>query len=133
MKWPADADWVIGVLPGTEETRAFFDAGFFAAMKPTARFINIGRGMSVDEPALLDALQSGGIAGAGLDVFATEPLPDDDPLWSAPNLIVSPHISGDYLEYQQDLVAQFLGNVDRYLSGEPLINVVDKAAGYVRD
>ena len=129
----ADADWVIGVLPATEETQAFFDASFFAAMKPTARFINIGRGMSVDEAALLGALQSGGIAGAGLDVFATEPLPDDSPIWTAPNLIVSPHISGDYIEYQQDLVAQFLENVDRYLNGEPLINVVDKAAGYVRD
>ena len=129
----ADADWVIGVLPGTEETRTFFDAEFFAAMKPTARFINIGRGMSVDEAALLNALETGAIAGAALDVFATEPLPDDDPLWSAPNLIVSPHISGDYNEYQQDLVGQFLDNVERYLNGDTLINVVDKAAGYVRD
>ncbi|MGI9413415.1 MAG: D-2-hydroxyacid dehydrogenase [Hyphomicrobiales bacterium] len=129
----AGADWVIGVLPGTEETRKFFDAAFFAAMKSGARFINIGRGMSVDETALLAALNSGTIAGAALDVFTTEPLPADDPLWSAPNLIVSPHISGDYNEYPQDLVAQFLGNVERYLSGGALVNVVDKAAGYVRD
>ena len=102
-------------------------------MKPTARFYNIGRGASVDEAALISALEAGTIAGAGLDVFANEPLPEDDPVWSAPNMIVSPHISGDYIGHREDMVRQFAGNLERYLKGEPLVNVVDKVAGYVRD
>lgn len=129
----AAADWVIGVLPSTPETKGHFDAAFFANMKPTARFYNIGRGTAVDEPALIDALKGGVIAGAGLDVFATEPLPDDDPIWTAPNLLVSPHISGDFIGHQEAMVDQFLGNLERYLDGQPLANVVDKEAGYVRD
>lgn len=129
----AEADWVIGILPGTDETRNHFDEAFFARMKPTARFYNIGRGSAVDEAALAAALASGSIAGAGLDVFRTEPLPDDDLLWSAPNLIVSPHVSGDYIGHREAMVDQFLENLDRYVSGEPLLNVVNKAAGYVRD
>lgn len=129
----AEADWVIGVLPGTSETRNYFDAAFFSRMKPTSRFINIGRGTSLDEAALVSALEAATIAGAALDVFVTEPLPDDNPIWTAPNLIVSPHISGDYIGHKEDMVTQFLDNLDRYLDGRPLVNVVDKVAGYVRD
>lgn len=129
----ANADWVIGVLPDTDETRGHFDAAFFSGMKPGARFYNIGRGTAVDEAALLAALQAGAIAGAGLDVFATEPLPEDDPLWTAPNLCVSPHISGDFDGVHKVMVQQFLDNLERYECGEPLANVVDKVAGYVRD
>ena len=127
------ADWVIGILPSTAETQNHFDAAFFANMKPSARFYNIGRGTAVDETALIAALQAGGIAGAGLDVFATEPLPDDDPIWTAPNLLVSPHISGDFIGHQKAMVGQFLDNLKRHLGGDPLVNVVDKIAGYVRD
>jgi phosphoglycerate dehydrogenase-like enzyme len=129
----AEADWVIGVLPGTDETKNHFNAAFFERMKPTARFYNIGRGTAVDEAALVAALEAGSIAGAGLDVFAAEPLPQDDPIWSAPNLIVSPHISGDFIGHQEAMVGQFIENLERYLAGTPLENIVDKQAGYVRD
>ena len=128
-----EADWVIGVLPGTAETRGHFDASFFDAMKPQARFYNVGRGSAVDEAALADALNTGKIAGAGLDVFATEPLPADSALWTAKNIIVSPHMSGDYVGHRQFMVRQFLDNLERYGRGEKLVNVVDKEAGYVRD
>lgn len=128
-----EADWVIGVLPGTAETRGHFDAGFFDAMKPQARFYNLGRGSAVDETALADALNGDKIAGAGLDVFATEPLPKDSVLWTAKNIIVSPHMSGDFVGHREFMVRQFLDNLERYGRGEPLVNVVDKQAGYVRD
>ena len=127
-----DADWVVGVLPGTAQTRNFFTAGFLAAMKPTARFINIGRGDALDEQALVSTLKTGGIAGAMLDVFRTEPLPPDSPLWTTPNLFISPHMSGDHTECEADVLALFLGNFQRYLAGEELVNVVDKKLGFVR-
>ena len=129
----AAADWVIGILPSTPDTQNHFDAAFFANMKPTARFYNIGRGTAVDEAALIAALEESSIAGAGLDVFATEPLPDDDPIWTTPNLLVSPHISGDFIGHQEAMVDQFLDNLERFVGGRPLTNVVDKEAGYVRD
>jgi phosphoglycerate dehydrogenase-like enzyme len=128
----AEADWVISVMPLTPDTENFFDASFFAAMKPSARFVNLGRGRSVDEAALLAALNDGQIAGAMLDVYTQEPLPDNSPLWTAPNLTVSPHMSGDYNASQADMVAQFLANLDRFIAGKPLANVVDKQLGFVR-
>ena len=91
----ADADYVIDAMPLTPQTGHVFDAAAFAAMKPTARFINVGRGKTVVEAALVDALASGGIAGAALDVFEEEPLPADSPLWDMENVIVCPHMSGD--------------------------------------
>ncbi len=129
----ARADWVIGVLPETEHTFSVFGANFFATMKSSARFINIGRGSAVDEGALAAALTGKTIAGAALDVFRTEPLPAEDPLWNAPNLIVSPHMSGDYRGYLDDVFALFISNLSNYLEGAPLSNVIDKRAGYVRD
>ena len=128
----ARADWVIGILPGTEQTRDYFTEDFLAAMKPTARFINIGRGNALDEAALVAALETGSIAGAMLDVFLTEPLPPDSPLWSAPNLVVSPHMSGDHTDCDADVLALFLENFRRYTAGDELINVVDKKLGFVR-
>lgn len=127
-----DADWVIGVMPLTDATRDFFGASVFASMKPSARFINVGRGQSVDEAALAAALGEGRIAGAMLDVFREEPLPADSPLWSVPNLTVSPHMSGDYRSSQADMVAQFLDNLERLVAGRSLLNVVDKHAGFVQ-
>ncbi len=127
----AAADWVIGVLPLTAETTGYFGAELFAAMKPGARFVNIGRGASVDEAALIAALKSGHVAGAMLDVFQTEPLGMDDPIWQAPNIVISPHMSGDYAGYRADMVQQFLGNFRRYQKGEAPLNLVDKSLGFV--
>ncbi len=125
-----DADWVIGVLPSTGATRNVFDQSLFTSMKPGARFINIGRGDAQDETALIEALNNGQIAGAMLDVFQQEPLPPDSPLWDTPNLFVSPHISGDFHSFQEDMVHQFTTNLSRYRAGEPLDNLVDKTHGY---
>ena len=125
------ADDVVNVLPNTSATRHLFDAEVFAAMRPHARFLNVGRGSTVDEPALIAALTEGRIAGAALDVFAEEPLPETSPLWDLPNVIVSPHMSGDFAGWREALVELFVDNLRRYLGGEPLRNVVDKERGYV--
>lgn len=127
----AAADYVINVTPLTEATHNLFSSIRFAAMKPAARFINVGRGASVDEPALKKALDNGIIAGAALDVFQTEPLPADSPLWSTENLIISPHMSGDFFGHERALVELFVENLRRYRAGIPLKNVVDKLAGFV--
>ena len=107
-----------------------FDAAAFAAMKPTAFFVNIGRGATVDEAALIDALAAGGIGGAALDVFEVEPLPADSPLWTMPIVLVSPHRAGDHDAWPRDVVELFADNLRRYLAGEPLRNVVDVSLGY---
>jgi phosphoglycerate dehydrogenase-like enzyme len=127
----AEADWVIAVMPDTAETRGYFGVDEFAAMRPSARFINVGRGSSVDEAALLAALVENRIAGAALDVFREEPLPNASGLWSAPNAIVTPHVSGDFKGFEAAVCAQFLDNLERYSDGLDLLNVVDKRAGYV--
>ena len=103
----------------------------FEAMEPWARFVNVGRGSTVDQRALLRALETGAIAGAALDVFEEEPLPEDDPLWTVPNVIVSPHMAGDAAGWREGVVELFVRNLERYLTGRPLLNVVDKARGYV--
>lgn len=125
-----DADYVIGVAPLTERTRHLFGAAQFRAMRDSAIFINVGRGPSVDEAALVEALRSGAIAGAGLDVFETEPLPADSPLWEMDNVLVSPHMSGDFEGYAQAIAALFLSNFARYRNGEPLRNIIDKTNGF---
>ena len=126
----ADVEWIIGVLPSTAETRGIFDRKFFSAMRPEAHFVNIGRGDAQDEDALREALETGAIAGAMLDVFRAEPLPAESPLWDTPNLFVSPHMSGDYHSFTEDIVRQFIDNLNRYRDGLPLKNLVDKALGY---
>jgi phosphoglycerate dehydrogenase-like enzyme len=125
------ADYVVNVLPGTDRTRHLFDRDVIAAMRPTARFVNVGRGSTVDETALARALQDGGLAGAALDVFEEEPLPAESPLWDMPNVIVSPHMAGDFAGFREALVELFVQNLERYLTGLPLENVVDKQRGYV--
>ncbi|TDC77026.1 D-2-hydroxyacid dehydrogenase [Streptomyces hainanensis] len=125
------ADWVVCAAPLTPETTGLFDAAAFARMKPTARFINVGRGQHVVERDLVAALRAGTLAGAALDVFENEPLPADSPLWDVPGLVVSPHMSGDTFGWRDDLGEQFLDNFDRWHAGEPLFNVVDKDLGYV--
>lgn len=125
------ADYVVLITPLTPETEDMFDAEQFAAMKPEAQFINIGRGRLVDEDALLSALQNGEIGGAALDVFREEPLPSENPLWSAPNTVISPHNSGDFEGHQTTLAALFLMNFRCYRAGTRLTNLVDKSVGFV--
>lgn len=124
------ADYVVLITPLTPQTRGLFDAARFAAMAPHARFINVGRGALVNEAALLDALRRGDLAGAALDVFVTEPLPAQSPLWDAPNLIVSPHMSGDTHDYREVVAARFAENLRRFAAGQPLGNLIDKSLGF---
>lgn len=124
-------DYVVAVAPLTEETKGMFDAAAFAAMKPAARFVNVGRGELVVTGDLIEALRSGALAGAALDVFDTEPLPSDSPLWTMKNVLVSPHMSGDFVGWRDTLVEVFADNFARWQTGAPLRNVVDKQLGYV--
>lgn len=126
----ADADHVLDALPLAPGTERLFDAAAFAAMAPGAVFLNVGRGGTVDEAALRDALGRGHLAAAALDVFDDEPLPDDSPWWETPGVIVSPHVCGDIEGWEELVVDVFLDNLDRFDRGEPLRHVVDKAAGF---
>ncbi|MEJ2187743.1 MAG: D-2-hydroxyacid dehydrogenase [Gemmatimonadota bacterium] len=121
---------VVVTAPGTEETAGMLDAGALARMQPHAVLVNVGRGRIVDEDALVAALRDGTIGGAALDVFATEPLPDGHPLWTAPNVLITPHVSAYTEHYWEREVELVVANVRRYVSGQPLLNVVDKSAGY---
>jgi phosphoglycerate dehydrogenase-like enzyme len=125
------ADYVVNALPATPATRHLFDAPVFESMRRSARFINVGRGATVDEAALIEALRGARIAGAALDVFEREPLPPDSPFWELPNTIVSPHMSGDFEGWLEAVVRLFVDNLRRFVAGEPLLNVVDKRQGYV--
>lgn len=118
------ADWVAVALPLADETRNTFHAERFARMKKGAHFINVGRGELVDEPALIAALQSGHLAGAALDVFATEPLPEDSPLWDMPNVIITPHSSGASPKAGLRSESLFVSNLQKYLNGDALMNEV---------
>jgi phosphoglycerate dehydrogenase-like enzyme len=126
----ADADIVFDALPLTPTTAHYVDAHAFAAMRPTTRFLNVGRGGTVDEAALIDALAGGRLAGAALDVFEVEPLPEESPLWSMPNVIVSPHICGDFDGWERASVQILLDNLGRFVRGEPLRNLVDTNLGF---
>ncbi|WP_433725603.1 D-2-hydroxyacid dehydrogenase [Nocardia sp. CA-129566] len=125
------ADYVVAVAPLTPRTRGMFDAKAFAAMKPHARFVNVGRGELVVTDDLVDALRSGSIAGAALDVVDPEPLPARHPLWDLPNVLITPHNSGDFSGWRTEVVTAFTANFDKWIAGRPLDNVVDKALGYV--
>ncbi|ADD41606.1 D-2-hydroxyacid dehydrogenase [Stackebrandtia nassauensis] len=126
-----EADYVVAVAPLTEQTKGAFDARAFAAMKPTARFVNVGRGELVITKDLIAALRSQQIAGAALDVFDVEPLPSDSPLWMMQNVLVSAHMSGDVIGWRNILVERFIENFERWRTRQPLHNVVDKQLGYV--
>lgn len=125
------ADYVVAVAPLTEQTKGMFDAEAFAAMKPGSRFVNVGRGELVVTSDLIGALRDGSLAGAALDVFDTEPLPAESPLWTMENVLISPHMSGDFVGWRNTLVEVFADNFRRWRAGEPLRNVVDKQLGYV--
>ncbi len=126
----SQADFVALTVPLTGETRKMIGERELRLMKPTAYIVNIGRGGTIDEAALVRALREGWIAGAGLDVFEKEPLPEDSPLWAMPNVIVTAHYAGATPAYDERAMAIFLENLRRYHAGMPLINVVDKRLGY---
>jgi phosphoglycerate dehydrogenase-like enzyme len=121
-----EADFVALTVPETPATQGFFNAAKFAAMKPGGYFINIGRGRTVVTADLLAALQSGHLAGAGLDVMDPEPLPPDHPFWDMNNVLMTPHIAVLGAPNQQRREEVLLENVRRFTAGEPLLNVVDK-------
>ena len=125
------ADFVILVLPLTEATRGVIGPAELGLMAPDTWLINLGRGALADEDALLSALRDDVIGGAALDVFSTEPLPADAPWWDQPNVIVSPHMSGDFRGWEQALTGLFVDQLRRYRAGQPLRNVVDKRLGYL--
>lgn len=127
----SDVDHLVVAAPLTEQTRGLVGAAVFDAIKPGAHLVNVGRGPIVDEAALAAALRSGRLAAASLDVFATEPLPADSPLWSLPGVAISAHMSGDVVGWRASLARQFVDNVQRWLDGQPLLNVVDKRLGFV--
>jgi len=122
------ADWVVLAVPLTPATRGLIGAGELAAMKASAWLLNIARGPIVDEAALIDALRRHAIAGAVLDVFATEPLPGDHPLWTLDNVVITPHISGP--STPDEIAPVFNDNLARFLAGRPLRHVVDRRRGY---
>lgn len=126
----AESDFVVVTAPLTPETKGMLDEAAFRAMKPGAYFVCFSRGGIADDDALLRALCEGWIAGAGIDAHGVEPLPPDSPFWDAPNTIVTPHNGATSRQTRQRGYNIFADNLRRYLAGEPLINVVDKAAGY---
>jgi phosphoglycerate dehydrogenase-like enzyme len=126
----AEMDAVILSCPLTEETRLMIDAPEIAAMKPGMVLVNVARGGVINEPAMIEALTSGRIKGAALDVFAVEPLPPDSPLWELPNVIVSPHSASTVAAENGRIVEIFLDNLGRYLDGRPMRNLYDSARGY---
>lgn len=124
------SDYLLASSPLTPETRGMLGAPEFAMMKPGSVFLNLGRGAVAEEQALLDALRNGPIRGAALDVFHTEPVPPEHPLWSLDNVLLSPHTADHHTSWLDDATRFFVRNYARYVDGEPLENIVDKQAGY---
>jgi phosphoglycerate dehydrogenase-like enzyme len=120
----ANADHVVDILPDSAQTTHFFNAARFAQIKPGAIFYNIGRGATVDQMALANSLRVGRIKAAWLDVTEPEPLPDDHPLWREPNCFITPHIAGGHTDETKTLVQHFLGNFERFVRGEELVDRV---------
>ena len=123
-------DYVVLVVPYTVASHNMIDERALRAMKPSAVLVNIARGGVVDEDALIRALREGWIAGAALDVFEEEPLPAAHPLWSMPNVLVSPHVAGFTPHYHERVMGVFSENVRRFVEGQPLLNRVDREQGY---
>ncbi len=123
-------DFLVVTAPYTPETHGLLGAAEFRAMKPSAYYINFSRGGIADDEALLAALENGWIAGAGIDAHGEEPLPAESPFWNAPNTIITPHNGATTPQTRQRGVDIFVANLERFVAGEPLTNVVDKEAGY---
>jgi len=130
LKLAAEADFVVNTAPLTPSTTGMFDAKFFAAVKPGAFFVNVGRGGSVVQKELVAALESGRLGGAGLDVTDPEPLPADSPLWKMQNVILTPHVSAQSDLGDEVRFAIGVENLRRYVAGEKMLSVVDVAKGY---
>ena len=126
----SEADYLVLAVPATPQTRHLIGTDALRAMKPSAFLVNIARGSIVDEAALVEALRTGAIAGAGLDVTAEEPLPSDSPLWTLPNVLLSPHVSGATSRYSRRFTDLFLRNLALYRAAQPMINVVQAERGY---
>lgn len=124
-------DFIILALPLTASTEGIIGASELALLHPGSWVVNVGRGALLDSGALLAAVRRDAIGGAALDVFAEEPLPDTSPLWDLPNVIISPHMSGDFRGWEQALTELFLAQLRRYQAGQPLLNVVDKHLGFI--
>ena len=125
-----ESDFVVVTVALTKETQKLIGERELRAMKPTAYIINIARGSVIDEAALTKALKEKWIAGAGLDVFEKEPLPQDSELWTLPNVIITPHVAGLMPDYNARAMEVFCENLRRYLAGQPLMNVIDRTRGY---
>ena len=125
-----ESDFLIICLPGTPETIGLLGEEQIRQMKLGSYILNVGRGGIVDEVALVSALRDGHLAGAALDVFAREPLPSDSPLWSEPRLLMTAHVAGNSLLYEERATDLFLENLRRYLDGQDLLNVYDPDRGY---
>jgi phosphoglycerate dehydrogenase-like enzyme len=123
-------DAVISTLPGTDATAGLLGGDFFAALKPGATVVNVGRGTVIDETALIDALHTGQVGFAALDVFATEPLPPESPLWSLPNVLISPHTAALSKHEDRRIAEVFCDNATRLLDGQPLRNVINTEEFY---
>jgi phosphoglycerate dehydrogenase-like enzyme len=119
-----EADHVVNVLPENASTINYVNARRLASFKPGAKFYNVGRGTTVDQTALLDALQSGRLGGAYLDVMDPEPLPPSHPLWTAPRCHITPHIAGGRLDQDEAIVRHFLANLAAFQRGEPMTDRV---------
>jgi phosphoglycerate dehydrogenase-like enzyme len=130
LKLAKDADFVVNCAPLTPQTTGIFNREFFAGMKPGAYFISVGRGRSTVTADLIAALNTGRLAGAGLDVVDPEPLPSDSALWRLPNLIITPHVSADTPLAEEQRTAVLRENLRRYVAGEPMLSVVDVERGY---
>ena len=125
-----EADAVVVSLPLTEQTAGLVDRATIERLPPDCIFVNVGRGGVVDEPALIDALRERRIGGAVLDVFAEEPLPPDSPLWTLPNVLVTPHAAALSPRENERIVELFVANLRRLLDGDPLTNVIEPGVGY---
>jgi len=121
---------VLSILPLTPRTHHFLGRAEFAAMRRGSLFLNLGRGPVVDEPALVEALRSGRLAGAGLDVFEEEPLPRSSPLWGMETVIISPHVGGLSDQTRERAAHFFAVNLARFLDGQSLLNIIDRERGY---
>jgi phosphoglycerate dehydrogenase-like enzyme len=130
LELAARADIVVNAAPLTDATLGMFNRQFFEAMKPSAYFISVGRGESTVTADLIEALETGRIAGAALDVTDPEPLPEEHPLWTAPNVVITPHVAGRSREAFARVGTLVVENLRRYAAGEPLLSVVDIQRGY---
>jgi len=125
-----ECDFVVVSPPLTDETRHLISTEQFAAMKPGAFLLNVSRGAVVDTNALIEAVKSGKLGGAVLDVFEEEPLPVESPLWDLPNVVITPHVAGLSRRFMDGVIDLFIANIERYLKRQELYNLIDARHGY---